>query len=92
MQDTFTLAIGSNKVQVVQKLYPGFRTEKQFNTVKSIVLDEEFDYCLCDIFTPESSKSTYQGPFVFLWYDKKQKLHGVRIGKTGKILYRSKNI
>lgn len=67
-------------------LRSGFRTQEQFDHVQRVVNSDEFDFsCMGDIFEPEDG-STYQGPFNWLWYDKKGKLHAQRIGKRGKLL------
>ena len=83
----FTIPVGINKVPDKVKLFPNFRTIEQFEQVRKIVNKPHFKFsCGRGIFDPESSGSTYQGPFCFLWYDTDEKLHSTKIGKRGKIL------
>jgi len=84
--EPFTLLRGNKKEVVIQKLHPGFRTEAQFDKVRELVNHKDFDFCCGQVFTPESSKSRYRGPFMFMWYDKKGKLHGIKIGARGEVL------
>lgn len=85
---SFQMPIGAKREIEEVIFYPGFRTEEQFEVVRSIVESSNFDFASCPqgLFTPESADSTYQGPFCFLWYDKSGVLHLTRIGKRGKIL------
>jgi len=94
--NTLIIPIGRNKEKVEEKLHEGFRTIEQFETVRSIVIQKDFNFSCGPegIFNPFqgcNKRSTYQGPFMFLWYDIQGNFHGVRIGKRGKILREYKN-
>ncbi len=67
-------------------LVPGFRTQAQFDRVRSIVESPEFHAsCHSKLFEP-SDLRPYSGPFTWLWYDRSGALRGMRIGATGRIL------
>jgi hypothetical protein len=84
---SFQIPIGYQKRIEEVILHPGFRTVEQFEVVRKLTENENFDFaCMPGIFTPESANSTYQGPFCLLWNDKNDLLHLTRIGKRGKIL------
>ncbi len=88
------IPIGRDKVESREELHEGFRTKEQFETVRLIIIREDFDFSCGpkNLFNPfcEScgcgKRGKYQGPFMFMWYDKQGNLHGTRIGKSGKIL------
>jgi len=83
----FNMAISNRRVVEKVQLWPGFRTEEQFEVVRRIVESDEFDFsCGSGIFKPSSISDEYTGPFCFTWYDKNDVLHLTRIGKRGKIL------
>jgi len=83
----FSMPIGNKLESNIETYHPGFRSIEQFETVRSIANRKEFAFSCSQkqMFQPEKP-STYQGPFMFLWYDKQQQLHGYWIGKKGKIL------
>lgn len=96
--NVLTIPIGRNKEESKEELHEGFRTKEQFETVKSIINQEEFDFscgpkglfnpfCECGC----SNQGRYQGPFMFTWYDKQGNLHSAWIGKRGKIIREYKN-
>jgi hypothetical protein len=60
------------------------RTPAQHKTVLDILAADGFAYACNNPFTP--AVEDYQGPFMFLWYDRSDNLHGTRIAKRGQIL------
>lgn len=57
-------------------LVPGFRTQAQFDRVRSIVESPEFHAsCHSKLFEP-SDPRPYSGPFTWLWYDRSGALRG----------------
>ena len=84
----FFIPIGYSK-QLEEVVYnPPFRTPEQFNVVRRLTQRSDFNFCcISNIFDPTyATKKDYQGPFMVLWYDNKGNLHGIRIGKRGRIL------
>lgn len=87
MVESFNMPIGKILEIHTETFHPGYRTIEQFEAVRAIVKQNDFESSVGDqYFDPGNSGSTYQGPFVFAWYDKSGHLHGTRIGKRGRIL------
>ena len=85
--DAFRVPVGKQQTVQTWRFNPGFRTPKQFQAVREIVNEVDFDFsCSGKLFDPEGSKN-YTGPFVFPWFDKSGKLHYARIGARGNIMY-----
>jgi hypothetical protein len=64
--------------------FEGYRTERQFEAVRKIVAQKDFDFsCASKLFQREGSQ--YKGRFSFIYYDKQGKLNFVSIRPNGEI-------
>lgn len=60
------------------------RTAAQLEAVRAIIAGGDFDYACNNPFT--AAVEDYLGDFMFLWYDRSDRLHGTRIDEHGAAL------
>jgi len=72
------MPIGKDKEMKEVKYSPPFRTLKQFEAVRDILMKPEFDFFIEGsetLFNPkETTKKDYQGPVYFYWLDKNKNI------------------
>lgn len=82
---SFVLPVGSDLSCETWTFSPGFRTEAQFERVRSIAGSPDFAFsCNSRMFEPEQGRPC-RGPVTFTWYDRAGVLHATRIGARGEI-------
>jgi hypothetical protein len=84
MTDSIQVPV-SNKYEIETWTHkPPFRTTEQFEAVKNLVAQPEFNFsCNSMVFDDEGSGSKFQKTFTFMWFSKNHTLHCTRISPKG---------